>query len=195
MLTKIKNCSLEKAISYQNSDIVYRFTKNYDIEFDEANDIFLETKKWLWLINQADSTKLAITDPLLIIDEMWHNFILFTVEYTKYCFDRFGFYVHHAPTPQSEQIERQKQLKNNLARSREEQMQKLRQQCTFICEKLGKSTLLKWYVEYPKIYNENFFNNCRQKVSLYYTPDRSIQSLSEQIKTGRIIITNTNKSC
>jgi hypothetical protein len=31
------------------------------------------------------------------VDHAWHGFILFTREYTDFCQDVFGFYLHHAP--------------------------------------------------------------------------------------------------
>jgi hypothetical protein len=31
------------------------------------------------------------------VDEVWHRFILFTEEYTKFCDSIFGKYIHHAP--------------------------------------------------------------------------------------------------
>lgn len=188
MSTKFQSCSLNKAISYENYEVVHRFTRLYEISLDEANDIFLETKKWLWLAGQPKSHTITIIDPLIIIDEMWHNFILFTREYTNYCFDCYGRYIHHAPTTQREKDNRQKQLKEDSTRAREEQMQKLLQQCALISENLGAATLLKWFVEYPERYNEEFFNNRRKNVSIYYTPPPDLQALATHIKAGRILI-------
>ena len=93
--------SLYEALEYQNDAVVYRFTPLWDVKFAEAKDLFLEAKRWLWLCAQLEEKRLMITTPLLIIDEMWHNFILFSREYMKYCQDYFGRYIHHAPTPYS----------------------------------------------------------------------------------------------
>src|SRR5262245_15022848 len=95
-------CSLEEALDYENEDVIHRFRTLYDMEFHEAEDIFHETKKWLWLIRQPDSPPLAIVDGMLILDEMWHNFVLFTREYATYCHERFGRYLHHAPSTHQE---------------------------------------------------------------------------------------------
>ena len=40
-----KICSLDKALEYQNDEVVYRFTTLWDVSFAEAQDLFLETKK------------------------------------------------------------------------------------------------------------------------------------------------------
>jgi hypothetical protein len=190
MSTTVQSCSLSKALSYENDEVVRRFTTLYDISFDEANDIFLETKKWLWLASQPKSHPITIIDPLLIIDEMWHNFILFTPEYTRYCLDCYGRYIHHAPTTQSEKDSWKRELEEDAIRAREEQMQKLIQQCAFISSKLGAATLLKWFVKYPEQYNEEFFNHRRKNVSMFYTPPPELQVLATHIKAGRIIIVN-----
>ena len=69
--------SLEKIRSYNNEDLICRFLDIYEIDEAEAINIFEETKKWLWLCSNA-KFDLIIDDSLIIIDEMWHNFILFT---------------------------------------------------------------------------------------------------------------------
>lgn len=184
-------CSLEQAIRYQNDDIVYRFTQIYEIDFNEANDLFLSTKKWLWLGAQAGSTEIPVTEPLLIIDEMWHNFVLFTVEYRNYCVENFGRYLHHAPRKQSDKLVREQALMTNPEKIKAEESQILNQQCLLICQKLGVDTLLKWYVEYPQKYNEDFFNNHRKKTSLGWTPTPDLQKLTDSIKAGRVVISQS----
>ena len=180
--------SLEQAISYQNDDIIHRFTEIYEIDFDAANDLFLSTKKWLWLAAQAGSNRIAITEPLLIIDEMWHNFILFTVEYKKYCVENFGRYLHHAPKKQSEKLMREQAFRANPEQIEAEESEIVNRQCQLICQKLGAETLLKWYVEYPQKYNEDFFNSHRQKTSLGWTSTPELQKLTDYVKTGRVTI-------
>ena len=63
-------CPLGKAVSYENPEVVSRFVQLYDVSSEEAADVYVETRKWLWLASQVESGALSITDPLLIIDEM-----------------------------------------------------------------------------------------------------------------------------
>ncbi len=188
----IQSCSLRKATSYQNTDVIHRFMTLYDVSFDEANDIFLNTKKWLWLIAQSEFIGMSITDPLFVIDEMWHNFVLFTVDYTHYCLDCFGRYLHHAPMKQSQKIARQRKLKADPAQVREQESDQLNQQCLLICKKLGADTLLKWYVEYPEKYNEDFFNHYRHKISLRWMPSAELKKLANYVKTGQVRISKSS---
>jgi hypothetical protein len=194
MPTTTRTCTLDEALAYENDEVVHRFTKLYDIGFDEANDVFVETKRWLWLIRQSESSSLAITDPLVIIDEMWHNFVLFTPDYTRHCFDLYGCYIHHAPTTEREKSRWDRRLKRNPSRVREEQLRKLSQQFKLIGTKLGPETLLKWFVEYPARYDEEFFNHRRQTISLSYTPPTSLQALSAHVQAGRIVIVSPEHS-
>ncbi|MEP1870999.1 MAG: hypothetical protein ABJJ44_15835, partial [Paraglaciecola sp.] len=81
--------TLEDVISYKNDDVIDRFIKIYGIEKDQATIIFNSTKKWIWLcyyrrkVNAEQN--LVIDSPLVIIDEMWHNFVLFTKGYSEFC--------------------------------------------------------------------------------------------------------------
>lgn len=41
--------TLEQALSYQHEGVVARFMLQFAIPRKEAEEIFLETKRWLWL--------------------------------------------------------------------------------------------------------------------------------------------------
>src|SRR5262245_40287193 len=40
---------LAQALQYKNEAIVHKFLESYALSFEEASDLFEETKKWLWL--------------------------------------------------------------------------------------------------------------------------------------------------
>src|ERR1700731_323689 len=102
---KSRACSLRQAVSYRNLNVVRAFTETYAVSFPEAQAIFVEMKKFLWLIataKQRGKKPPFISNHTFVIDEMWHSFILFTPEYRKYCNACFGFYVDHSPTTKTE---------------------------------------------------------------------------------------------
>src|SRR5688500_20295120 len=78
--------TLEAALSYRNGDVLNKFRDQYDVTEAEAEDIFTQVKKYLWLCGQI---RFAIP-PLLIVDEMWHTFVLFTRQYQEYCLETYG---------------------------------------------------------------------------------------------------------
>lgn len=60
-------------------------------EFEEA---FLELKKY-FILNEVSEKPLGMSSKL--IDDVWHQFILFTKEYHSFCHRFFGGYIHHVP--------------------------------------------------------------------------------------------------
>lgn len=100
-------CTLEKVLAYKNDDVIHKFLSLYKIPYAEAEDIFQETKRWLWMCAKLSSARqakgpekvpqAAIDRAMIVIDEMWHTFILFTPDYTGFCLNHFGFYIHHLP--------------------------------------------------------------------------------------------------
>jgi hypothetical protein len=150
--------ALDDVLAYTHSDVVFRFAKTYGISREASADIFEQVKKFLWLANHrrlAGFDKgLAIDMPIVVIDEMWHNFVLFTKEYTEFCTRFFGHYLHHAPATEAEEIEHKGHLAQftgaERANARKDQ---LRDQYEYIFDHLGKDTFVKWYLEYPKTYS------------------------------------------
>ena len=101
---------LDEILAYENEAVVRGFTERLRLDVDEARDIFRETLKWLYLCAtvERDAKRLRrrykhfrgliVTDALLVLDEMWHTFILFTVDYRRFCERYLGGYVDHYPT-------------------------------------------------------------------------------------------------
>ena len=139
------NLDLNSVLAYKNIDIIDRFLAMYDIKQEEAEKIFNETLKWLWLGNKLEGV--FIDDSTLIIDEMWHNFILFTQDYEKFCLDNFGRYLHHQPESRKQQDWYYEPF--NI----EEHKNKLEKLYEGVYDYLGEETLLVWYEEFPKKYS------------------------------------------
>jgi len=158
MINEMKRPSLEDVLSYENSDVVYRFQKTYGIAESESHDLFEQVKKWLWLANERrfDGVKegLSIDHPIVVIDEMWHNFVLFTKEYSAFCSELFGYYIHHGPATKAEEDEHKSSLRNIPKKERAKyRMDQKRPQYEYIYEKLGKDTFVKWYHDFPRKYS------------------------------------------
>ncbi len=145
---------LPKVLAYKNCEVVRRFREQYPVAEREAADIFRETKKWLWLLSVAPSSgRLVVTDPILVLDEMWHAFLMYTQDYSDFCQRYFGRFLHHAPTTYAETARLQRRLAANPERVAAEMADRSRFQYQTILEHLGEDTLRKWYVSYPKKYS------------------------------------------
>lgn len=148
--------TLKAVLAYENKEIVWSFMDKYAVSFREAQSIFRETKKYLWLIALARHRGLPtpfINDALLVIDEMWHTFLLFTAEYRRYCENHYGFYIDHLPTTRADLKSIYREFRKDPAGMNELFAQELREQLSFIYDELGHRTVVTWYTEYPNRYS------------------------------------------
>lgn len=79
----IRTAPRSSVLSYSNDDVIYKFCDEWSVDKDQASDVFQETLKFLFLAGKCkeDCFHLQIDTPILIIDKMWHTFILFTEDY------------------------------------------------------------------------------------------------------------------
>ena len=61
---------------------------------DECRRALVELMKYLWLSFVFDQRFSMVSKR---VDNVWHQFILFTREYHAFCQQHFGSYMHHAP--------------------------------------------------------------------------------------------------
>ena len=61
----------------------------------EYQEAFTEFKKYVTLRKLSDEKGLAMTSKQ--VDEVWHQFILFTTQYHEFCNGMLGEYLHHLP--------------------------------------------------------------------------------------------------
>lgn len=140
--------NLNECLQYKNDKIVKRFSKIYKISFNESESIFVETKRWLWTCadytlnhKNTEVIEFSIIDQIVFIDEMWHNFILFTSEYEAFCNEYFGFYLHHVPDTGSEKI--------NIL----EEKNKIRNYLIYLYDNIGENYFRLWFKNYSKKYS------------------------------------------
>jgi hypothetical protein len=85
------------ALDFEAPYLIEKLLKDHVVDSaEEANALFTEVKRYL-VLNQIDRTK-AWKMYSLRVDEVWHQFVLFTVEYSSFCDKYFGHYAHHAPS-------------------------------------------------------------------------------------------------
>ena len=85
------------ALEYEAPFLIEKLLKDRVVDTaDEAHALFTEVKRYL-VLNHVDRTKTWKMYSLRV-DEAWHQFVLFTVEYVGFCDRYFGHYVHHAPS-------------------------------------------------------------------------------------------------
>ncbi|MET3623284.1 glycine-rich domain-containing protein [Burkholderia ambifaria] len=144
-----------KLAEYQNDSVVKKFRDEWSVSEQAAQEIFEETKKFLFLANHAQKRCITfeIDESVLIIDKMWHTFILFTKEYAGFCDTFFGRMLHHTPFCRAHLVEKIRDLSTLGISLSEYKRNRLQQQIDIIHETFGIETVKKWYVEFGNSYS------------------------------------------
>lgn len=151
--------TLAQIIQYRNEDVLSRFTDLFDVTDEEAEDLFIETKKFLFICRQPG---VFIPDELLIVDEMWHNFILFTKEYQDFCTFYFGGYLHHTPSSKVAKIQHRQALAADATTVRQTFHEQLATLMSVTYDHLGRDTVIKWFQHYPVQYSKETIKKLRK---------------------------------
>jgi hypothetical protein len=155
----MQSTTLAALLQYKNEDVISRFTDLFDVPEGEAEELFTETKKFLFISRLPG---VFIPDELLMVDEMWHNFILFTATYHSFCAQYFGAFLHHQPAGKAEKIQQQQQLFADAAAARNAFKEKLTTLMSITYDQLGHETVVKWFQEYPLRYSKQAIKNLRK---------------------------------
>lgn len=152
---------LERILEYRNEEVITAFCDALAVERAEAETIFMEMLKFLWLCGvETERSLKTIDNPIIILDEMWHAFILFTHDYHDFSFKHFGRYLHHSPTTAAEKLaaaqEQSYQYRQNLLNVQ-------RQRYSRIYDQLGRGTFIKWFYEFPSKYPPEKIRQLRRK--------------------------------
>jgi hypothetical protein len=84
------------AVAFEAPFVVDKLVKDQVADsLDDAERLFTEAKKFVVLCEAT--TDAACEMYSVRVDEAWHQFILFTAEYTSFCHRFFGRYVPHSP--------------------------------------------------------------------------------------------------
>jgi len=168
---------------YEHEGVIGKFRDEWDVEEAEALDIFSEMKKFLYVSEYAQKqcVDLEIDEPILMIDKMWHHFILFTNDYEKFCDRFFGKMLHHIPFCSAHLAQKIKMLAQSGITLSDYKRDRLEKQLQIIGATFGNETLKKWYVQYGNKYSPEKMNMLQRPV--YH---------SELEKTGPITLKNTD---
>ena len=107
--------SLEDVLSYQHKGLIERLMDKMSLSRNEAEELKSDMLRFLYLC--GTDVKSRTFAPPELIDEAWHNFILFTREYGGFCKRYFGGFIHHAPNT-SEKEARKGTLQKTLEQAR-----------------------------------------------------------------------------
>ncbi len=94
MVSELNLKHFDDVMKYKNQNVIKRISKDAEFSFREAQEIFEDTKRFLYLC--ATSKGSFVPSPN--IDEGWHAFILHTKDYQEFCETYLGKFIHHYPS-------------------------------------------------------------------------------------------------
>lgn len=90
--------TLNALLGYKNPTVTRYFTHHHpEVNQEAAEQLFQDLLAWLWLnaYRKQQHKQTWFFGPLLLMDAMWHAFILHSREYHAFCQNYFGDYFHH----------------------------------------------------------------------------------------------------
>ena len=156
--------SLEAIMNYQNTDVLLKFRKEWDVSPEEAELIFAETKKFIWLASTSlrECFNIKVHEQFTIIDEMWHIFIQFTDAYTSFCEDYLAGYLHHYPSTNDMIRQELKHVNETGITYRDYRYNEYVNQIERIERSLGAETVATWYGHFAVKYSMENLNALRK---------------------------------
>jgi len=92
-----RNLRTDDILAYEAPFLIEKLVKNAVVDTaEEADELFREVKRYLVLADRDQDCAWNMYS--LRVDEVWHQFILFTRQYMEFCHRCFGRYIPHNPS-------------------------------------------------------------------------------------------------
>lgn len=150
-----KNPSLRTVLKYENEKVLAQFMYRFGINRRTSSIVFQDMLRFLWISNrvlllagrkssQAPEFKnFPLFAGWIIIDEMWHTFILNSLDYKKFCEDTFGCFINHGPA------DRRKRRKSATV----EEYPSYELCAKYLKKTFDNATTNRWLYSYPNRYD------------------------------------------
>jgi hypothetical protein len=78
-----------------------KINKTYShLTIEQSHLVFRALRDYFWMCNMSKRKMVAM--PLQVVDDAWHEFILFTRSYQTFCQKALGRFLHHTPDRSNE---------------------------------------------------------------------------------------------
>lgn len=133
-------------LNYKHEKVIQSFIRTYDIQENIAIELFEDVLRYLWIAKKHDLDKkqypreeayqfqFVMHEEMREIDNMWHNFILYTHDYTEFCHTYFGEYLHHVPD-----------IAETTTQSADEFSADLEKYLSYVYDNLDETTVHRWF--------------------------------------------------
>lgn len=166
--------ALEEVLAYEFDDLLFKFRQDWEVSQAEAEELFTAVKKWLWLMCKRyhdgkaglEKPEMRFTRSTILLDQMWHQFMLFTPNYHHFTHQFFGFFIGHAPFGRDEVREMEEAKKADPAGERKKLEEVLAKQHAYVSAQLGPETTKLWYEDWDKKYSAEKIQSMRKPLQL-----------------------------
>lgn len=138
--------SLSELLQYKHPALIDNYSRNFNLETRSAELVFEDMLRYLWLSakhredceiepeNSQLQFSLVMHEEMRPLDEMWHNFILYTRDYTNFCQTYFGQYLHHQPD-----------MALTLTLDETQFSEEMEKYLSYLWENLGEEIVCRWF--------------------------------------------------
>lgn len=149
------NVALEDLLNFKCEKTISAFHYSYGVSIEESNIIFEDLIRFIWMNKNISNLSLDesvcnIDPAIVVIDEMWHTFILHTKDYIDFCMKNFGSYIHHQPHPK-DNTQRSLYELDETKITEAEKLKRRKYSCIF--DLFGEHVFKRWYLHYPSVYS------------------------------------------
>ena len=135
------------------------FLRDYAVPQEEAQMLFREMLKLLWLSEKYDR-KIPIWNAWKPLDDMWHWFVLHTEAYEQFCQRYFGHMLHHDPETRGSRMNRGFVLgsveeDDCLCKEYEQEVNRC---VEIVWKELGRRTANRWFNEFWHRYTSEWLD-------------------------------------
>ncbi|RDH46244.1 glycine-rich domain-containing protein [Zooshikella ganghwensis] len=93
---KVQQLNYIERYRFQNA-LKMKVSKKYpQLDREQLKLVFEGLRDYFWMCHKANSQMVAM--PSQVVDDAWHEFILFTRAYSQFCKMAIGQFLHHTPT-------------------------------------------------------------------------------------------------
>jgi hypothetical protein len=138
--------SLDRLLEFRHPPLIRSFMRTHGAEEGRAIELFEDMLKYLWISckqtvdqeqNPSDESLkflFVMHEEMREIDNMWHNFILYTKDYTDFCHRYFGSYLHHQPD-----------IAETIVQTEGEFSAEMEKYLSYVFDHLGEATVRRWF--------------------------------------------------
>jgi hypothetical protein len=137
---------LTELLKYRHEPVIKAYVRDRGGDEEKARDLFTSMLKFLWISEKHISDKkrnpsdtsldfiFVMHEEMRDIDNMWHNFILYTRDYTAFCEKYFGKFLHHQPDIADQMVQTEGEFSEHMEKY-----------LTYVYDNLGEGTVRHWF--------------------------------------------------